>query len=189
MTEKTPSLNSGRNVVPNVDARARLAPVAIAATRITMKPSRTAFFRSGSYIAFSFRRIHGSPWWPPTGLSRAKRGVTSTAKRGPTATGVPIKVVKLGGSVITDKRSETPAPRTDVLNRLAREVVEAGGETIVLHGAGSFGHPGARKYRLREGLQGPDAAKGAAEVRASVGALNALVIEALREAGGPAGRS
>ena len=105
------------------------------------------------------------------------------ARKGPAGSGAAIKVVKLGGSVITDKASEVPVLREADLKRLAREVVSAGGETIVLHGAGSFGHPGARKYRLREGLGGPDAVRGAAEVRQSVGRLNTLVIEALREAG------
>jgi len=105
------------------------------------------------------------------------------ARKGPAATGVPIKVVKLGGSVITDKDSEVPKLRGEDLKRLAREVVSAGGETIVLHGAGSFGHPGARKYKLREGLSGPDAVRGAAEVRATVGRLNTFVLEALTEAG------
>jgi isopentenyl phosphate kinase len=105
------------------------------------------------------------------------------AKKGASASGVPIKVVKLGGSVITDKASDTPRLREADLQRLAREIVEGGGETIVLHGAGSFGHPGARKYRLREGLSGPEALKGAAEVRESVSRLDALVIGALREAG------
>src|SRR5690349_6227413 len=118
---------------------------------------------------------------PPTG--RHARGKPSTARKGPAASGAAIKVVKLGGSVITDKTAEVPTPREDDLRRLAREVAQAGGETIVLHGAGSYGHPGARKYRLREGLGGPDAVRGAAEVRASVAQLNALVVAALREAG------
>jgi isopentenyl phosphate kinase len=105
------------------------------------------------------------------------------ARKGPAASGAPIKIVKLGGSVITDKARDEPTLREADLKRLAREVASAGGETIVLHGAGSFGHPGAREYRLREGLSGPDSVRGASEVRASVARLNALVVEALREAG------
>src|SRR5258706_7253787 len=105
------------------------------------------------------------------------------ARKGPSAKGVPIKIVKLGGSVITDKTAEVPTLRGGDLKRLAGEVVGALGETIVLHGAGSYGHPGAKKYKLREGLPAPYAVKGAAEVRASVGALSALVMEALRDAG------
>lgn len=105
------------------------------------------------------------------------------ARKGPAASGVPIKIVKLGGSVITDKAAETPTLRGDELKRLAREVVSAGGETIVLHGAGSFGHPGAKKHGLKTGLGQPGAIHGAAEVRALVAALNTLVVEALRDAG------
>ncbi len=104
-------------------------------------------------------------------------------RKGPAAKGEPIKIVKLGCSVITDKAAEAPTVRGADLARLAGEVVGAGGETIVLHGAGSYGHPGARKYKLREGLMSPDAVKGAAEVRASVARLSALVVEALRDKG------
>lgn len=105
------------------------------------------------------------------------------ARKGPVASGSPIKIVKLGGSVITDKTSDVASLREADLKRLAKEIVSAGGETIVLHGAGSYGHPGARKYKLREGLTGPESVRGASEVRASVARLNTLVVEALREAG------
>ncbi len=105
------------------------------------------------------------------------------ARKGPAASGAPIKIVKLGGSVITDKTADAPTLRGEDLARLAREVVSASGETIVLHGAGSFGHPGARKYRLREGLSGPESVRGAAEVRADVARLNTLVMDALKDAG------
>ena len=103
------------------------------------------------------------------------------ARKGPSAKGVPIKIVKLGGSVITDKTSDEPVLREGELKRLAHEVVSAGGETIVLHGAGSFGHPGAKKYNLREGLEAPGAVHGAAEVHALVAKLSAMVVAA-REA-------
>ncbi len=105
------------------------------------------------------------------------------ARKGPGASGVPIRIVKLGGSVITKKDAAEGVAETDVLARLAREVVAGGGETIVLHGAGSFGHPGAAKYGLKKGLGAKGALKGAAEVRASVARLNGLVIEALWQAG------
>jgi isopentenyl phosphate kinase len=105
------------------------------------------------------------------------------ARKGPGASGAPIKIVKLGGSVITKKDAQEGVVQADVLARLAREVVAAGGETIVLHGAGSFGHPGAAKYALKRGLVAKGALKGAAEVRASVARLNGLVMEALADAG------
>lgn len=105
------------------------------------------------------------------------------ARKGPAASGAPIRIVKLGGSVITDKTRSEPTLRREELRRVAREVASAGGETIVLHGAGSYGHPGAKKYGLREGISTDEGRKGASEVRGTVADLNREVITALLEAG------
>jgi isopentenyl phosphate kinase len=105
------------------------------------------------------------------------------ARKGPVAKSSPIKIVKLGGSVITDKSKATGTLRPEVLERLAREVASVPGETILLHGAGSFGHPGARQYRLKEGLAGEGALHGAAQVRADVAELDRRVVDAMRAAG------
>jgi isopentenyl phosphate kinase len=65
-------------------------------------------------------------------------------------------VVKLGGSVVTDKRAEEPRVRREVVSRLAREIADAAPRPLVLvHGAGSFGHQIVRRTRLHEGLHGP----------------------------------
>jgi isopentenyl phosphate kinase len=95
-------------------------------------------------------------------------------------------VVKLGGSVLTRKR-EAARVRAKVLARLSAEVATgAVGPVILLHGAGSFGHPGA----LRFGLAKPPAeataahrARGAAIVASEVRRLHGLVLRALIEAG------
>ncbi len=65
-------------------------------------------------------------------------------------------VVKLGGSLITDKRTDSTL-RPEVLARLCREIA-AGREQLeeslmVTHGSGSFGHVAARRheYELRSG--------------------------------------
>lgn len=66
--------------------------------------------------------------------------------------------VKLGGSLVTDKRGEAAA-RTEVIERLAVEIaaarprLEAAGTGVLLgHGSGSFGHVAAARYGLGEGL-------------------------------------
>lgn len=84
-------------------------------------------------------------------------------------------VVKLGGSVITRKR-EVEKIRPKVLARLGRELAEARAvPTIVLHGAGSFGHPGARRFRLAE----PPPADGSAGARHRGAAIVALEVRRL----------
>ncbi|MCI4339000.1 MAG: isopentenyl phosphate kinase family protein [Thermoplasmata archaeon] len=99
----------------------------------------------------------------------------------------PLIVVKLGGSVITRKR-EVERPRPKVLARLAEEIASGKDRRVViLHGAGSFGHPGARKFGLaRAPLESETAAhraRGAAIVATEVRRLHLLVLRALVGAG------
>lgn len=98
----------------------------------------------------------------------------------------PPAIVKLGGSVITRKQGAARA-RPKVLARLAAEVAEgAPPGTVLLHGAGSFGHPGAVKYRLAEPAANGHAterARGAALVSAEVRRLHQLVLRALLDTG------
>ena len=91
-------------------------------------------------------------------------------------------LVKLGGSVLTDK-SKTTTLRPASLRRLAGEIAASGREVIVVHGAGSFGHIKARKHRLHEGYLDDDQLPAVAEVQRDVRHLNLAVIDALRRAG------
>ena len=60
-------------------------------------------------------------------------------------------LVKLGGSVITDKgRYRTFDPETT--DRLAEEIARTGQDVMVVHGAGSFGHMLDKEHRLHLGL-------------------------------------
>jgi len=65
-------------------------------------------------------------------------------------------IVKLGGSVFSDKAGEPENFREEVVRSIAEEIKEfyPGEDFIVVHGGGSFGHPEAKKYELREGLLG-----------------------------------
>jgi len=96
-------------------------------------------------------------------------------------------VVKLGGSLLTRKR-EVEKLRPKVLHRLAVELTEARATPlIVLHGAGSFGHPGAVRFGL---AQPPDRShpptergRGAAIVASEVRRLHLAVLRELVRAG------
>lgn len=64
-----------------------------------------------------------------------------------------LTIIKLGGSIITHKHSGQPVLRLDVVRRLARELASLRrsgrlGRCILLHGAGSFGHPTVFRHRL-----------------------------------------
>lgn len=88
-------------------------------------------------------------------------------------------VLKIGGSVITDKSSELVA-RTEAINRLSEEVEKARLKRLIMvHGGGSFGHPTAQKYGIKEGLREEAQKMGFAETHHVMTVLNGLVMDAL----------
>ncbi len=88
-------------------------------------------------------------------------------------------ILKIGGSVITDKNGELAA-RTEVINRLAEEIQKANVKNlIVVHGGGSFGHPTAQKYGIKEGLKEDTQKVGFAETHHVMTVLNGLVMDSL----------
>ena len=87
-------------------------------------------------------------------------------------------MVKLGGSVITDK-ARLREFRRDACMRLAQEMRAWAGTLVVVHGAGSFGHIIAREHRLHEGYRDDSQLKQVAVVQRDVRELNVRVIEAL----------
>lgn len=63
-------------------------------------------------------------------------------------------LVKLGGSVITDKTKPFTA-RVDVINRLAKKIIKyknKNTDLIIGHGSGSFAHTPASKYQTQKGI-------------------------------------
>jgi len=98
-----------------------------------------------------------------------------------------IAMVKLGGSLITDKRRpETIRRRT--VERLAAEIVDASARVrpalIVGHGGGSFGHFAAERYRLNRGKLRRDQFPGVSITQDRAAALHRMVVGALIAAGG-----
>jgi len=88
-------------------------------------------------------------------------------------------VVKIGGSVITDKNGEL-SPRTQEMNRLADEFKKAGVRNLmVVHGGGSFGHPVAEKHKIKEGFKESSQIVGFAETHHVMTVLNGLFMDAL----------
>jgi len=96
-------------------------------------------------------------------------------------------IVKLGGSVITRKK-EVERLRPKLLARLAGEVASVPEvPQVLLHGAGSFGHPGAVRFGLARAPEGGETpggrARGAAIVAAEVRRLHLAVLRELVRAG------
>lgn len=93
--------------------------------------------------------------------------------------------MKLGGSVITDKRKPFTLKRA-VIKRLAKELKEVREPLVLVHGGGSFGHPLALKYRIADGYHREDQLMGISLTHLAMEKLNKYLIEALQKEGMPA---
>lgn len=108
-------------------------------------------------------------------------------------------VVKLGGAAITNKKGVcelVPKERLEVLlDQVAfayKELARSGHRLVIIHGAGSFGHPQAKKYHLKTGwkhqMELPNASfvEGMAHIRTCLTQLHEAVLVGLTERGVPA---
>lgn len=98
--------------------------------------------------------------------------------------------LKLGGSLITDKRSPETV-RADVLTRIAHEIAAARAaqphmRLVLGHGSGSFGHAAARRFGTRAGVHTPEEWMGYAITGDAAARLNRALTAALLAAGVPA---
>ncbi|MDX1383796.1 MAG: isopentenyl phosphate kinase [Thermoanaerobaculia bacterium] len=95
-------------------------------------------------------------------------------------------VVKLGGSLITNKLQQSSA-RMRVLERLCREIALAREmmteALLVSHGSGSFGHVAAARFKLEEGLKEPAQLPGVATTQDQAHRLHRIVAGSLGQAG------
>lgn len=89
-----------------------------------------------------------------------------------------VKVLKIGGSIITDK-TRSACSRDKEIDRIASEIAQFPEDLILIHGAGSFGHAPAKKYGLPERFN----PEGLRNTHACVAKLNSLIVDALSRAG------
>jgi len=90
-----------------------------------------------------------------------------------------LTILKIGGSVITDKSKELQV-RMQTINRLAKEIEKASiPNLIIVHGGGSFGHPIAQRHAIAEGLKEDTQKIGFSETHHVMTVLNGLFIDAL----------
>lgn len=98
--------------------------------------------------------------------------------------------LKLGGSVITEKRGDRSA-RIDVIQRISHEIAASmrsqPAQRILLgHGSGSFGHAVAAKHSTHLGARSGQDWRGFAEVWKAARELNSIILDALTAEGLPA---
>jgi isopentenyl phosphate kinase len=89
-------------------------------------------------------------------------------------------VLKLGGSVITHKDVPFSANEANI-GRLAEEIAEARvPQLVIVHGGGSFGHPLAKKYAIKDGFNGKSSQLlGFSETHQAMVTLNNMILKAL----------
>jgi isopentenyl phosphate kinase len=100
-----------------------------------------------------------------------------------------LTLLKLGGSLITDKNTAQTA-KPEIIARLSAEIYQAwransGLQLVLGHGSGSFGHMSGRKYGTRSGVSDQQGWLGFAEVWRDARALNQIMVEALSQTGLP----
>jgi len=86
-------------------------------------------------------------------------------------------VVKLGGSIISDKKTDFSYRGKQVAS-LARAILSSGGRTVVVHGGGAFGHPLAKRYGLSSKRVSPSS-EGVSETRRAMFDLNARICDTM----------
>lgn len=99
-------------------------------------------------------------------------------------------LLKIGGSVLTDKHSETPKVNYEMLNRLADEIAEAYKKKkmklILIHGAGSYGHQIVKKSGIKDGITNAGQKIAFAETQRLQNELDSIITKTLIERGLPA---
>jgi isopentenyl phosphate kinase len=88
-------------------------------------------------------------------------------------------ILKIGGSAITVKEGELAA-RTQEIDRLAGEIQGAAVQNlVVVHGGGSFGHPSAEEYAIKEGYKQESQKAGFSVTHHYMTVLNGLFMDSL----------
>lgn len=103
--------------------------------------------------------------------------------------GKDLTVIKLGGSLLTDKSKPYEA-RTSVMESTAREIKSCVDEGIIenlviVHGVGSFGHPPVLEYKLHKGYTGSEQFIPLSKTQRVVNEFRHMITKVFQEAGLP----
>lgn len=95
-------------------------------------------------------------------------------------------IIKLGGSLITDKNKEYSINET-IISNICNEIKgfseENNTKLIISHGSGSFGHIDAKKYKTIDGVKNRDDFFGFCKVQNKASDLNKIIVSNLIKQG------
>ena len=99
-------------------------------------------------------------------------------------------ILKIGGSIITDKFSQKPKVRLKNIKRISREIASAYNfrrmSLVLVHGVGPFGHIIVHKTGIDKGIKNKRQLRYFAETQRLQNKLNVIITKHLIEAGLPA---
>jgi len=99
-------------------------------------------------------------------------------------------LLKIGGALITEKSRREPTANKENLKRIAKEIKEGFNSElnnlILVHGAGSYGHPIVEATQIDKGIKTVDQVIAMAQTQMLQNQLNIIVCEHLLEVGLPA---
>ena len=100
---------------------------------------------------------------------------------------MPLIILKIGGSVITEKKNNAKKIRRKVLERLAKEIISAKKKKnfslIIIHGVGAFGHVVAKEFKLDQGYKNRSQINAIAETYIDLKKLDLEVIKIFKKTG------
>ena len=99
-------------------------------------------------------------------------------------------ILKIGGSVITDKSSKIPKANHENLKRISEEIASVYNKEkmslVIIHGAGSYGHVIVKETGIDKGIKTNNQLKAFAETQRLQNELNSIVTKYFIDAGLPA---
>lgn len=89
-----------------------------------------------------------------------------------------IIIIKIGGSVLTDK-NQPFSLRKNIIEQVIEQIIESRKKIILIHGGGSYGHPLAKKFKINSGVNANvrDQILGLAETHKAMELLNSIISE------------
>ena len=100
---------------------------------------------------------------------------------------MPLIILKIGGSVITEKKNNAKKIKRKVLERLAKEIASAKKKKdfslIIIHGVGSFGHHTSKKFELDQGYKNKKQITAISETCLDIKKLDLEVIKIFKKTG------
>ncbi|WP_455369780.1 isopentenyl phosphate kinase [[Eubacterium] cellulosolvens] len=87
-------------------------------------------------------------------------------------------ILKLGGSIITEKNG-APSFKERLFDKIAKELSNLEVNMLLVHGAGSYGHPIAKQYSINKGYINSNQLKGVTETKRSMFSLTLKIMDSL----------